>query len=333
MASLRKIKNKWYVRITYNGKQKLIGTKAKTKRDAEIHLRSWQLNEQQVKFGIAESLIDKNLTIIDCINFFNYNYRAEKGITESTLISYQKALKDFQDCFLNTKNINELRKDNYSELVCYLNSKYSKTTCNIRLRSIRVFLNYLLEIDKIKKLPFKIKQIKIDQSPPKYLLPKELEGIYSLIVDKKLLATIKIFEITGMRVGELQHSIRDCNFIKITKTKTRKERIIPIADENIGVYDFARYDEPYSKDWISRSFSKYSRLVCKTRKTIHSLRHTFAYTTLLKTDNIQLVRDLLGHSNISTTEIYTQIPKEYLKQIFNDNFINKTQLISSHARA
>ena len=333
MASMRKLKGKYYIRIRYQGREKLVPTYTSIKRDADIILKKYKLNEQEVKLNLSEHLLDNNLTIEDCIKYFKKNYQTEKGITDSTLSSYNKSLNDFQGCFSYIRRFNELTRNNYAELVNYLKNKYCSTTINIRLRSIRTFLNYLYENEKIKKIPFKVKQVKIDSAPPKYLLPEEIEKIYSLVEDDKLRATFKTFEITGMRIGELKNSYRDGNFIKITKTKTRKERIIPIADEYIEYYDLARYEKPYSKDWISRCFTKYSRLVCRTRKTIHSLRHTYAYVTLLKTNSITIVRDLLGHSNLSTTEVYANIPQEYLKQIFNETVIKKPEVNSIQARA
>jgi len=332
MASMRKLKGKFYIRIRYNGKEKLIPTFTGIKRDAEIILKKYKHNEQEVKLNLAEHLLDRNFTIKDSINYFKKRYQAEKGIENSTLKSYLVALNDFNVCFGSKTSINELKRDNYHELINYLNIRLNPVTVNIRLRSIRTFFNYLLESEKIKKLPFKISQVKIDQSPPKYLLPSELEQIYSLIEDEKLLATYKTFEVTGMRVGELQHSNRDGNFIIITKTKTGRERNIPIADDDIKNYDLARF-EPYSTSWITRNFTKYAKQVCKSKITAHSLRHTFAYRSLLKTDNIQLVRDLLGHTSIKTTQIYTQIPKEYLKKKFTDILISKSENISIHARA
>ena len=124
-----------------------------------------------------------------------------------------------------------------------------------------------------------------------------------------------------MRLSELENSFRDGNYIKIVKSKARKERIIPIADVHIADYDLAK-DNQLSKTWISRSFSKYARMVCDSRKTIHCLRHTYAYKMLLKNNgSIQIVRDLLGHSSVKVTEIYTNIPQGYLKQIFEKTII------------
>ena len=93
--------------------------------------------------------IDNNLTIEDCIKYFKKNYQTEKGITDSTLSSYNKSLNDFQGCFSYIRRFNELTRNNYAELVNYLKNKYCSTTINIRLRSIRTFLNYLYENEKI----------------------------------------------------------------------------------------------------------------------------------------------------------------------------------------
>jgi len=321
MASLRKLRGKYYVRIRHNGKEKLIGTKMTTRRDAEIHLHKWQENEQLVKFNMAEHLLDTKLTIDECIEYFSKNYQTERGITDSTMKSYKLALRDFKNCYCFIKSFRELQRRHYPELVSYLKVRFNETTVNIRLRSIRTFLNYLLEVEKIKSIPFKIKELKIDKKEPKYLLPEELDSIYELVQDKKLLATYKTYEATGMRLSELENSFRDGNYIKIVKSKARKERIIPIADVHIADYDLAK-DNQLSKTWISRSFSKYARMVCDSRKTIHCLRHTYAYKMLLKNNgSIQIVRDLLGHSSVKVTEIYTNIPQGYLKQIFEKTII------------
>ena len=63
------------------------------------------------------------------------------------------------------------------------------------------------------------------------------------------------------------------------------------------------------------------------------MRHTYAYVTLLKTNSITIVRDLLGHSNLSTTEVYANIPQEYLIQIFNETIINKPEVNAIQAMA
>jgi len=322
MASLRKLKGKWYVRIRYNGKEKLIPTYTSLRRDAEITLRKYQQNEQEVKLNLAQHLLDSQITIKDCAKYFERNYKTEKGITQSTMDSYSLAIKDFQICFSGFKSINDLNNRHFPILVDYLQARYNETTVNIRLRGIRVFLNYLLEKDFIKSLPLKVKQIKTDKRSPKMLLPEELDKIYSLVEDEYLLSSFKVLEVTGMRVGELRNSHREGEFIVVEKSKSRKNRYIPIPPDYIRDYDKAK-EANYTPGWISHSFSEFAKMAGITGKTAHSLRHTFAYRMLLETNNIQIVRDLLGHSSTVVTEIYTQMPTTYLKQVFKDRHINR----------
>lgn len=322
MASLRKLKGKWYVRIFYSGKEKIIPTYTSIRRDAEITLRKYQENEQEVKLRLAESLLESSVTVEACIKYFNTNYQSEKGITDSTYEFYKLSLRDFRGCFKSKTCINNLTKRDYSKLVIYLNNqKYRDTTVNIRLRGIRAFLNYLLEKDMIKTLPFHVKQIKTDRPPPKMITPEEINKIFSQIKDPSLLSCYKVLEVTGMRLGELSNSRRDGEFIIVEKSKARRKRYIPIPVEYIQDYDTAK-EKAYSVDRLSKSFTRASKKAGLEGKSAHCLRHTFAYRKLLETDNIQLVRDMLGHSSTAVTEIYTQIPTDYLKQVFKDKGIN-----------
>ena len=210
----------------------------------------------------------------------------------------------------------------YSNLLNYLQSQYNPTTVNIRLRSIRAMLNYLYEKDMISRLPFKVRQIKTDQGLPKFILPDEMSRIFSKVKDDKLSAVFRVYETTGMRVGELRNSHREDEFIVIEKAKNRKSRIIPIPIDRIPDYDLARGLD-YSVSWISHSFSRYCNKAELHGKTIHCLRHTFAMRKLMETNNISIVRELLGHSSVKVTEIYTQFPREYLAQVFKDRKVNK----------
>jgi len=322
MASMRKLKGKWYVRIFFNGKEKLVPTHTGIRRDAEILLRKVILNESEVKLGLAQSYLEKSITVESCIKFFNSNYKTERNITESTSKFYDVSLNDFQECFKMKTCISNLNNRDHSKLIIYLKGQgYSDTTINIRLRGIRAFLNYLLDKDFIKSLPFKVKQIKTDKAPPKMISPDELSKIYSYVIDPVMLSSFKVLEVTGMRCGEIANSRRDGEFIIVEKSKARKKRYIPIPVDYIQDYDTAK-EHTYTVEKLSRCFTKVSKEAGIIGKTAHCLRHTFAYRMLLETDNIQLVRDLLGHSTTTMTETYTQIPTDYLKQIFTEKNIN-----------
>ncbi len=202
-------------------------------------------------------------------------------------------------------------------------------TINIRLRSIRALLNYLAEKGLIKEVPLKFKMVKVDSTLPKFIKPEELQKIYSLVDNPKLLSTFRVFEATGMRLGELANSYRDGGYIVVVQSKGRKQRIIPLPLENIVDYDLAR-ENLYSANFISHRFSFYCRSLGLSH-SIHSLRHTFALRKLVETNNIMLVKELLGHSSVVVTEIYTKFPRDYLIKIFSecksDNVLNVTTKI------
>jgi site-specific recombinase XerD len=322
MASLRKRRGKWYIRIRFNGKEKCIPTHTSIKRDAKIQLKDFQLNETQVKLGLQESLVYDRITLKDCIRYFEVNYPAEKGIQLSTMDSYRLGLKDLAYCFSYIRKYSELNEQQFPALVAYLKSRYNPTTVNIRLRGIRTFLNYLVSKGYVKELPFKVKQIKIDRPLPKFLKPEELENIYKLVPTDTLLPVFKTFETTGMRLAELSNSRREGDFIYVEKSKGRKERIIAIPKKNIIDYDRAK-ELNYDRHYISHKFTYYAKLAGIKNKTLHSLRHTFALNTLLRCNNIQLVKEALGHSSLSVTEIYLRFPVDYLKQVFSNQLENQ----------
>jgi len=198
--------------------------------------------------------------------------------------------------------------------------RYNPTTVNIRLRGIRTMLNFLADKGLIQ-LPFKVKQIKTDHHLPKFITPSEMDKIYSAVNDSKLISTFRIYEFTGLRLSELFHSRLEGDFIKVEQSKGRKERIIPIPTELIQDYLIAT-DKPYSMGFISRSFHLACQKSGLSGKTIHSLRHTFALRKLLETNNLQLVKELLGHSSVKVTEIYTTFPPDFLAQVLKQRSIN-----------
>jgi len=324
MAGLRLLKGKFYIRIWIDGKEKLLPTGTANKRKAEIQKAKIERQELEIKQKIRGEIEEaKNrITIKAGIDYFLKNVGAERNITESTIKSYRLAINDFIGALGRLVYFNSIQRSDYSELLAYLQSRYNPTTVNNRLRGIRVMLNYLTDKGLIQ-LPFKVKQIKTDRHLPKFITPEEMDKIYSVVDDPKLLATFRVYEFTGMRLSELFHSRLDGDFIKIERSKGRKERIIPIPFQNIKDYQLA-ITEPYSACYISRKFSEHSKQAGLNGKTIHALRHTFALRKLIETNNIQLVKELLGHSSVTVTEVYTQFPVDFLAQVFKDRAINTT---------
>jgi len=324
MAGMRKMKGKYYVRVRNNGKEVLLPTGTGYKRDAEKVLRKIQQQELEVKQRLRSEIdgASTKVTILDGIKYFEKNVGPERNLQKTTIYTYKLGTGNFKECFKSIKTFADLEKKHFSVLVNYLQKKYNNTTVNIRLRSIRAMLNYLFEKEMIDKLPFRVKQIKIDLGLPKFINPEELNKIYKKVPDERLQAIFRVYEATGMRVGELRNSHREGEFVIIEKAKNRKSRIIPIPLERIPDYDIAK-ELNWSVSWISHSFTLACRDAKLPGKTIHCLRHTFAMRKLMETNNISIVRELLGHSSVKVTEIYTQFPREYLTQVFKDREINK----------
>jgi len=324
LVGMRKMKGKYYVRVRIGGKEKLLPTGTGNQRDAEKVLRKIQQQELEVKQRLRAEIdeLTRKLTISDGIKYFEKNIGRERNLQKSTLYTYGLAMKDFAKCFKNISTYEDLDKKHFSTLVNYLQLNYNNTTVNIRLRSIRAMLNYILEKDMIEKLPFRVKQIKVDQPLPKFITPDEMNQIYVIIEDDQLAAIFRVYEMTGMRLSELKHSKREGEFIIIKKSKNRRQRIIPIPIDSIMDYDIAKKSD-LSPSRISHIFSDTCNKAGLKGKTLHCLRHTFALRKLMETNNISLVKELLGHSSVQVTEIYTQFPKSYLMQIFKQRQINK----------
>ncbi|MFA5728195.1 MAG: tyrosine-type recombinase/integrase [Candidatus Neomarinimicrobiota bacterium] len=322
MAGLRLLKGKYYIRIWTDGKEKLLPTGTANRRDAEIQRSKIERQEIEIKQKIRDEIdaLKNRLTIRAGVEYFLKNVGTERNITGSTVKTYRLAANDFINSLKRSVYFDSIQRSDYSDLLNYLQKKYNPTTTNIRLRGIRAMLNYLADKGMIQ-IPFKVKQIKIDHNLPKFITPDEMDRIYKQVDDPKLLAAFRVYEVTGLRASELFHSKLQGDFVIVEKSKGRKERIIPIPFQNVKDYQIATTD-PYSVFFISHSFTYACRRAGIDGKTLHALRHTFALRKLIETNNISLVKELLGHSSVTVTEIYTAFPKDYLAQVFKDRSIN-----------
>ncbi|RKY52697.1 MAG: hypothetical protein DRP89_07290 [Candidatus Neomarinimicrobiota bacterium] len=178
MAGLRKLRNKYYVRVWIDGKEKLLPTGTSIKHDAEKKLRKIQHEEIEIKQRIRNELSDlqSRITIQDGINYFLKNVGKERNLQKTTLYTYSLAMKDFKECFKHLITFDQLSKKHYSNLLDYLQNRYNSTTVNIRLRSVRAMLNYLHEKELIEKVPFHVKQVKTDKQLPNLFYLKKWTG-------------------------------------------------------------------------------------------------------------------------------------------------------------
>ena len=271
------------------------------------------------------------------VDYLNY----EKNFSIHTISAYLRDIEAFQKFLVNTDE--KLSFDiNYSfirQWIVFLSEKkYSKTSINRKIASLKSYFNFLVNIDKIESSP--LKGHKNLKSSSKIVIPfseDEIIQVFENFKDSKISdrdkLIIEIFYSTGLRREELiniktQDIYFEQGLIKILG-KRNKERLIPvlpILSKNLRKYIENNSCSKYlfetkklkklSVSTVYRLINKYFRLVSsKVKISPHVLRHTFATHMLNNGADINTIKEILGHSSLSSTQIYTKIK---LPKIVND---------------
>ncbi|GAA6236540.1 site-specific tyrosine recombinase XerD [Apilactobacillus micheneri] len=288
-----------------------------------------------------------NETINDYLHFL----LIERGLSENTIKSYHQDLAEFAN-YLSKEHINSFKDVDSRIILNYM--KYMKENGKARnsiirfISTMRKFFKYLLRFHYIKNDPMiKIDTPKQAQHFPSVLTTKEVDRLLSTpdTNDKYGIRDRAIFEVmyaTGLRVSEMVHLKMDNLHLEMgiiqTLGKGDKERIIPIGTQAIKWINFyvsssrskllknRRSDYLFlnahggglSRQSIWQKIKRYVALAgIKKDVTPHTLRHSFATHILENGADLRIVQELLGHSDISTTQIYTHISHEHLNQSFN----------------
>ncbi len=318
MAGLRKLRGKYYVRVYLpGGKEKLIPTKTGDRKRAEAFRRQIEEREFLVKAKLAEEVNHITTTLNDAVD--EYLRDCKNRLRASTTSSYQLALADLKSCWGDI-DVRGITPKHLSTIREYLSARVNSTTTNIRLRSIRAFLNWLVSCEKIDHIPGKISLVKTENSLPKFFNPKELDRIFAKVNDPRLKAVFNLLAETGLRRNELFKCTLEGNYLHLRETKGRRERLVRIPPERIPDFILATED-PYHPDFISHAFTRAMKAagVTLAGRSLHSLRHTFALREYHRTKDIYYVKGLLGHSSVTVTEIYMRFPEKYLEQVFGES--------------
>lgn len=284
--------------------------------------------------------------------FINY-LKVEKNAAEHTINNYTIDLNSFF-LFLEGKDIAEVDHLTLRRFLAQMRSKsYSKRTIARKLASLRSLFKFLYREGHIKSNPITaISSPKLDKKLPKFL---DVDQITKVILkpdtnttaglrDRAMLETLYS---TGIRVSELVGlDSQDIDFISgVAKVfgKGSKERVVPIGDEALRA--IRRYNDnkktclPAGRDKKERSrdavflnnrggrltdrsvrrmLDKYIH-ACAIEEKIspHSLRHSFATHLLDRGADLRSVQELLGHMNLSTTQIYTHVTMDRLKTVYD----------------
>ena len=273
--------------------------------------------------------------LINKENITNY----VNGITNpNTRKTYRLSLNKFHN-YLQDNNIHDINQDNLNQVIhdykAYLNNKNLKAiTINQHLIILKTFINEYTKLSYDKDL----KLIKTDKRKPNYLTTQQIQIALNYTEDKTDELIIKLLTSTGLRIHEalnltkkqLENTDETGNAIITIIGKNTKRRLIVIPSkltkqlrrysQNHKKYIFEsnrKELEPLTSRTIQRRFKKLAAKIDKKENTTlysenlkpHNLRHSFAIQAL-KTNEINYVKEFLGHENIQTTQIYTNLKEK-----------------------
>ncbi len=248
-----------------------------------------------------------------------------KGVSKNTYEAYKRDLIQFEE-FIGKPII----QADTSDVIRFLSQIENKRSLNRKLSSINSFFDFAYKRNMVDE-KLKIKQAKIPKSLPKFLTKNEIlkavdwinyqENSWFELRDKAL---ILFLYATGLRISEaLNVKISDIEdgWVKVTMAKGEKQRVVPIADVALKAIEEYLHKRPCMSEWlfVNKNCDKLSRISAFkiTKKYLnvspHVLRHSFATALVLGGADLRVVQELLGHASLNTTQIYTHIQKENLK--------------------
>ena len=265
----------------------------------------------------------------------------EKGLSKNTLEAYRRDLSNFFD-FCNDIDISKIQRTQINSYVRNLHEKkYSPTSIIRKIASLRGFFKWACANEKTKSNPtLTLEQPKIPQKLPKVMTAEEINSILNQDLSKLHRVIIELLYGCGLRVSELVNlKINDYDlngkYLECTG-KGSKDRIVPLGKKAISAiknylpereYTLQKYNLQSKQLLINEKGKQVTRQEVytfiheqgkKLHKAIspHTLRHTFATHLLENGADLRVVQELLGHSDVSTTQLYTHISKKRLKEVY-----------------
>ena len=272
----------------------------------------------------------------------------EKRVSNNTLQSYSRDIHQYES-YLSQNRINYVKVDNkaINEYLKYLQQNGKKTsTISRSLASIRSFYQYLMRVKKIKHDPTEnIQSPKVEKRVPSVLTAEEVEKLLSQPKDVDLKGTrdndmLEVAYATGMRVTEIiSLNVEDVDLENgfISCKSANRQRNIPLGSISIAALrEYIRDARPImiknedenslfvnvnGKRLTRQGFwkiVKYYKEQAHIEKDItpHILRHSFATHLLQNGAELKAIQTMLGHSDISSTQVYTQFQDAGLKDIY-----------------
>jgi len=276
----------------------------------------------------------------------------QKRSSHHTLLAYQTDLQQFSDFLLTTHTPCKPEESEYGQIRAWIISlveqKLDATSVNRKIASLRSFFKFLMRHEHIQKDPMtRIRALKTKKKLPSFVKEGEMEKIlenegeeknsFEVLRDRLI---IELFYATGIRLSELiglqEKQIDIAQRTMKVLGKRSKERVIPfpsglvqlmkeyIAERNRlidrkdhGLFFVTSKGERCYPMMVYRNIKEKLSQTSAERRSPHVLRHSYATHLLDRGAEISAVKELLGHSSLAATQVYTHNSMEKLKKVFD----------------
>jgi integrase/recombinase XerD len=303
-------------------------------------------NKKKDETNPGESLPEININ-----NFFDF-LRFERHLSANTIVSYKRDILIFEN-YIHEKNIKDILDISHEEILLFLEDlfkTYGESSISRILSSLRTFYKFLLKENVVLKNPFsEINNPKkpqnlieiLDETEVKNFLEKLPQSTKLEMRDKAMFellysSGLRVSELVGLKLNNIDY---EENLVRCIG-KGNKERIVPVGETAIHYLktyiNAARFNLQNSKSnkstdfcFLNKNGAKLTRqgfwkILKKYEKEFninkriypHLFRHSYATHMLERGADLRVVQELLGHSSISTTEIYTNINKKFIKDSY-----------------
>lgn len=288
-----------------------------------------------------------------CADFIKF-LKTQKNLSEHTVLAYSSDLRHFIQ-YLASVEVAEPAEVNLRTIRYYLSqlyeAGYARSTISRKLACLRSFFRYLCQTGKINSNPMLLIRTPKKTKPlPQLLYSDEVDRLLDEPGEKGRLglrdqALLELLYSSGIRIGEaVQINLGDVEFEQgalRVKGKGQKERVVPIGTYAVAAlqkylnesrrlicgHKIVSPIDPLFVNWRGKRLTtrgaygiitKYLEKVAPNRNlTPHSLRHTFATHLLEGGADLRSLQELLGHSRMSSTQIYTHVTGERIKAVYD----------------
>lgn len=289
----------------------------------------------------------------ELIDDFSDYLKIDKNYSKNTLESYIRDLRFFLE--YTNKEVIDITKKDIDNYILHVLPMYNESSINRIIASIKSFYKYLSLFKGYVNISEDVESLKRKKTLPKYLSIEEVDKLLDIKVesafDYRNKTILELLYSTGLRATELVNldiiNIDTTNMVVNVYGKGNKERIVPLSkiavnylDAYINTYRnmlFVKNQKPTDSLFLNNHGKRMTRqglykIIGEVANkqgidkeiTPHVLRHSFATHMIECGADIRSVQELLGHENIVTTEIYTHLANNFIKDSYNDYFNRST---------